>query len=96
MSLNWEILESQRYLVYGHHLAELQKTWKILSRATYPGAPSYDGVRTLVESSQARKNRALAEASNLLGCKEYNCLSQAFLNCYTDYTFTKKNIAVEH
>ncbi len=43
----------------------------MLSRATYPGAPSYGGVRTWVKSSQARGNRALAEASNLLGCKEY-------------------------
>ena len=43
----------------------------ILSRATFPGAPSYNGVRTWVEGSQARGNRTLAEASNLLGYKEY-------------------------
>ena len=57
----------------------------ILSDATYPGAPSYGGVRTWVEGSQARGNRALAEASNLLGWKEYNCLTQAVVNHYTDY-----------
>ena len=43
----------------------------ILSCATYPRAPSYGGVRTWVEGSQALGNRALAEASNLLGCKDY-------------------------
>ncbi len=70
----------------------------------------------------ASENCALAEASNLMGCKEYtqqdlltrhlafprvqtghgalelngaggylkyNCLSQAFVNCYTDYTLPK-------
>ena len=36
-----------------------------------PGAPSYGVVRTWVEGSQMRGNRALAEASNLLGYKEY-------------------------
>ncbi len=30
-----------------------------------------------MKDSQARKNRVLTEASNLLGCKEYNCLTQA-------------------
>ncbi len=34
----------------------------ILSHATYPGAPSYGGVRTWVDSSQAH---ALAEASKI-------------------------------
>ncbi len=34
-----------------------------------PGAPSYGGVRTWVEGSQTCGDRALAEASNLLGCK---------------------------
>ncbi len=46
----------------------------ILSRVTFPGAPSYGGVRTWVEGSQTRGDRALAEASNLLG---YDCLTQA-------------------
>ena len=60
------------------------KTWnfKILSRATFPGAPSYGGVRTWVESSLAREDRALADASNLLGCKEY--------------ALYQKNTAIEH
>ena len=35
------------------------------------GAPSYGGMRTWVEGSQAGGNRTLAEASNLLGFKEY-------------------------
>ncbi len=48
----------------------------ILSRATFPGAPSYGGVRTWVEGSQARGNRTLAEASNLLGYRLYPCLEQ--------------------
>ncbi len=42
----------------------------ILSRATFPRAPSYGDMRAWVEGSQTRKNRALralAEASNLLG-----------------------------
>ena len=56
---------------------------KILSRATYPGAPSYGGVRAWVEGSQARRNRTLAEASNLLGYK-------ACVNYCTDYTFVKR------
>ena len=43
----------------------------ILSRATFPGAPSYGGVRAWVEGSQTRGDRALAGASNLLGYKEY-------------------------
>ncbi len=43
----------------------------ILSRATFPRAPSYGGVRTWVEGSQMCGDRALAEASNLLGYKEY-------------------------
>ena len=42
----------------------------LLSRATFPGAPSYGGVRTWVEGSQMRGDRALAGASNLLGYKE--------------------------
>ncbi len=60
----------------------------ILSRATYHRAPSYGGVRTWVEGSQARDSRALAEASKLLGYKayrpggylKYDCLSQACVN----------------
>ncbi len=40
----------------------------LLSRATFPGAPSYGGVRTWVEGSQVR------EASNHLGYKEYTQL----------------------
>ncbi len=44
-------------------------------RATFPGAPSYNGVRTWVEGSQTRRDRALAEASNLLGYKEYTLLN---------------------
>ena len=36
-------------------------TSNILLRATFPGAPSYGGVRTWVEGSQTRGNRALAE-----------------------------------
>ena len=36
-----------------------------------PRAPSYGGVRTWVEGSQMRGDRALARASNLLGYKEY-------------------------
>ncbi len=36
-----------------------------------PRAPSYGGVRTWVEGSQMRRDRALARASNLLGYKEY-------------------------
>ncbi len=43
------------------------QTANILSRATFPGAPSYGGVRTWMEGSQTR---ALAETSNLLGYKE--------------------------
>ena len=43
----------------------------ILSSATFLGAPSYGGVRTWVEGSQTRGDRALAGASNLLGYKEY-------------------------
>ena len=38
-----------------------------MSRATFPGAPSYGGVSTWVEGSQKRGDRTLAEASNLLG-----------------------------
>ena len=34
----------------------------ILSRATFPGAPSYDGMRTWVEGSQTCGDRALDEA----------------------------------
>ncbi len=57
-----------------------KSTLYILSRATFPGAPSYGGVRTWVDGSQTRGDRALAEgltrafaeASNLLG---YNRLS---------------------
>ena len=41
----------------------IEPTSSILSRATYPGAPSYGGVRTCVESSQAREDCVLAEAS---------------------------------
>ncbi len=41
----------------------------ILSRATYHRAPRYGGVRTWVEGLLARGNRALAEASNLMGYK---------------------------
>ena len=41
-------------------------TQKILSRATFSGAPSYGGMRTCVECSQTHGSRALAEASNLL------------------------------
>ncbi len=37
----------------------------ILSCATFPGAPSYGGVRTWVEGSKMHGYRALAEASNL-------------------------------
>ena len=37
-----------------------------------PRAPSYGGVRTWVEGSQMRGNRAWAGASNLLGYKEYD------------------------
>ena len=40
---------------------QIRKIEYILSRATFPGALSYGGVRTWVE----------AEASNLLGYKEY-------------------------
>ncbi len=36
-----------------------------------PRAPSYGGVRTWVEGSQMRGDRALARASNLLGYNEY-------------------------
>ena len=43
----------------------------ILSRATFPGAPSYSGVKTWVEGSQTCGRRTLAEASNPLGYKEY-------------------------
>ncbi len=43
----------------------------ILSHAIFPGAPSYTGVRTWAEGSQACGKRALAETSNLLGYKEY-------------------------
>ena len=43
----------------------------VLLHATFPGAPSYSGVRTWVEGSQTRGGRALSEASNLLGYKEY-------------------------
>ncbi len=35
-----------------------------------PTAPSYGGMRTWVEGSQMRGDRALARASNLLGYKE--------------------------
>ncbi len=44
----------------------------ILSRATFPGAPSYGGVKTWVEGSQMRGDLALADASNLLVYKKYN------------------------
>ena len=54
----------------------------ILSRATFPGAPSYDGVRTWVEGSQTRGDSALAEASNPLGYKEYT--QQDFSNKITN------------
>ena len=47
-----------------------QSLWTLLSRATSLGAPSYGGVRTWVEGSQTRRDRALAGASNLLGYKE--------------------------
>ncbi len=43
----------------------------ILSRATFPWAPSYGSVRTWVEGSQTRGDRTLDEASNILGYKEY-------------------------
>ena len=39
----------------------------ILLRATFHRAPSYGGVRTLVEDLLARRTRAVAEASNLRG-----------------------------
>ncbi len=45
--------------------------FNILLRATSPGLPSYGGVRTWVEGSKRRGNRALARVSNLLGYKEY-------------------------
>ena len=45
----------------------------ILSCATYQRAPRYGGERTWVEGSQARGNRMLAEASNLLSYKSPNC-----------------------
>ncbi len=48
----------------------------ILSRATFPGAPSYGGVITWVEGSQTCGDRALAEATNLLGYEEYKTLIQ--------------------
>ncbi len=51
----------------------------ILSRATFPGAPSYGGVWTWVEVSQTRGDHMLAEASNLLGYKEY--AQQDFNTC---------------
>ena len=44
----------------------------ILSHATFPGAPSYSGVRIWVEGSQTCRDRPLAEAFNQqLGYKEY-------------------------
>ncbi len=53
----------------------------ILSRATYPWAPSYGGVRTWVESSLTRRNCALAEASNLFSLEKglRNIFRSAFL-----------------
>ena len=45
----------------------LIRNFKILSHATFPGAPSHGAVRTWVEGSKTRGDRALAEASNLLG-----------------------------
>ena len=53
----------------------------ILLRATYHRAPRYGGVRTWVEDLLARGERALPEASNLMGYK--NALSLQ-TNC-TDY-----------
>ncbi len=45
-----------------------------------PRAPSYGGVRTWVEGSQMRGDRALVGASNLLGYKEY--IQQDFKYCH--------------
>ena len=54
----------------------MQIAHSVLSRATFPGAPSYGGVRTWVEGSQTRGSRTLAEASNLMGYKLYPYLEQ--------------------
>ncbi len=57
----------------------------MLSRATFPGVPSYDGVGTWVEGSQTRGDCALAEASNLLGYKEYTLrFVPKLLRAYTE------------
>ena len=53
-----------------------------------PRALSYGGVRTWVEGSQMRENRALAGASNLLGYKEY---TQKGLNLLKDTSFLTYN-----
>ena len=42
-----------------------------LSCAIYYRAPRYGGVRTWVQGLLARRERTLAEASNLMGCKPY-------------------------
>ena len=56
-----------------------------------PGAPSYGGVRTWVEGSQMRGDRALARASNLPGYKEYTQLPITVLyTLLTDYLFPYK------
>ena len=63
VSVSWILARRSR----GEYLGQVN----ILSPATFPGAPSYGGVRTWVEGSQAHGNCPLAEASNLLGYKEY-------------------------
>ena len=49
----------------------------ILSHAIYQRAPRYGDMRTWVVGSQEHRNRALAEASNLLS---YYCTDYTFLN----------------
>ncbi len=53
-----------------HTLSRMYSHLNIVSRATSLGL-QVTVVRTWVEGSQVRWNRALARASNLLGHKEY-------------------------
>ncbi len=65
----------------------------ILSRATYPGAPSYGGMRTWVESSQAREDRALAETCRVkYGPLFFTSICELLYRLY----FYQNNTAVEH
>ncbi len=52
-----------------------------------PRAPSYGGVRTWVEGSQMRGDRALVGASNLLGYKhQYGLNNDKITSKNTEYT----------